>query len=170
MLMILQVATVFLVSIAWAQALAHALELPGKLRLDKDAYIAVQTIYYPGFTIGGAMGEGLGMCATLALLLATDPTDPAFAWTLAAFLALLAMHATYWIVTHPVNKFWLKDRNLKGLGAGFFGLGKRGRDLAESAEPDDVWARLRDRWEYSHVTRAAFAGAALLSLIIALAM
>ena len=47
MLMILQVATVFLVSIAWAQALAHALELPGKLRLGKDAYIAVQTIYYP---------------------------------------------------------------------------------------------------------------------------
>src|SRR5215218_2582683 len=35
MVLILQVTTVFLVSIAWAQALAHALELPGKLRLDK---------------------------------------------------------------------------------------------------------------------------------------
>jgi hypothetical protein len=170
MLMILQVVTVFLVSIAWAQALAHVLELPGKMRLGKDAYISVQTIYYPGFTIGGALGEGLGMCATLALLVVTEPTGPAFAWTLSAFLALIAMHATYWIVTHPVNKFWLKDHNLKGLGAGFFGLGERPRDIAESAESDDVWARLRDRWEYSHVTRAAFAGAALLSLIIALAI
>jgi hypothetical protein len=54
----LQVATVFLVSIAMALSLAHALELPGKLRLDKEAYLTVQPIYYPGFTIGGGVGEG----------------------------------------------------------------------------------------------------------------
>jgi hypothetical protein len=29
------------------------IELPGKMRLDKQAYLAVQTIYYPGFNYGG---------------------------------------------------------------------------------------------------------------------
>jgi hypothetical protein len=46
----LQVVTVFLVAVAMSLALAHALELPGKMRLEKATYIAVQIIYYPGFT------------------------------------------------------------------------------------------------------------------------
>jgi hypothetical protein len=33
------------------------LSLPGKLRLDKETYCAVQTIYYPGFTVGGGYGK-----------------------------------------------------------------------------------------------------------------
>ena len=170
MFLTLQVATVFLVSVAWAQALSHVLELPGKLRLGKDNYIAVQSIYYPGFTIGGAVGEGLGMVATLFLLLTTGTSSPAFSWTLFAFLALIAMHATYWTVTHPVNKFWLKDQDVRGLGATFFGIGERGRDIAAQADPDEVWAKLRNRWEYSHVVRAAFAAAALLALLVAIAI
>ena len=28
-------------------------ELPGRMLLDREAYLAVQTIYYPGFTFGG---------------------------------------------------------------------------------------------------------------------
>ena len=44
----LQILAVFLVALAMALALAHALEMPGKLRLDKEIYKAVQTIYYPG--------------------------------------------------------------------------------------------------------------------------
>jgi len=55
-------------------ALAHALEFPGKLRLDQRTYLSVQTIYYPGFTIGG-IAEPLSTVATLALLL-TAPRDP----------------------------------------------------------------------------------------------
>jgi hypothetical protein len=50
-----------------ALSLAHALELPGKMRLGKDAYLSVQTIYYPGFTIGG-IAEPLGILALIALL------------------------------------------------------------------------------------------------------
>jgi hypothetical protein len=52
-----QVVTVFLVPVTMSLALAHALELPGKMRLNKETYIAVQTIYYPGFTYGG-FGDG----------------------------------------------------------------------------------------------------------------
>jgi hypothetical protein len=71
MFLIIQVLTVFLVSLAMSLAVAHALELPGKMRLDRETYIAVQSIYYPGFTIGGLFGEGVGMIATLVLLLST---------------------------------------------------------------------------------------------------
>src|SRR5262249_60822333 len=126
-------------------------------------------IYYPGFTIGGLFGEAGAIVATLALVIATAASGRELALTLAALLALLAMHATYWIVTHPVNKFWLRGRMLDTFSTGFFGLGKRGRDTAATADADDVWMALRNRWEYSHVLRAAFAGAALLCLIIALA-
>jgi hypothetical protein len=47
------VATIFLASIIMSLSLAHALELPGKMRLCKESYVKTQTIYYPGFTIGG---------------------------------------------------------------------------------------------------------------------
>jgi hypothetical protein len=112
-----QVVTVFLVPVTMSLALAHALELPGKMRLNKETYIAVQTIYYPGFTYGG-FGEGLGMLATFILLFTTPPHRPAFWLTVTAFAALVGMHAVDWIFTHPVNKFWMKDTQLEGAAGG----------------------------------------------------
>jgi len=157
MLQVLQVLAVTLVSIAMALSLSHALELPGKLRLSKDHYLAVQPIYYPGFTIGGA-SEPAGLLAILLLLFVTPP-GKAFWLTFGALLALLVMHACYWLLTHPVNNFWLKGTQLKGFGAGFFSFDPLGRKGGEA--PD--WTALRDRWEYSHVLRAVFG---LLSLIL----
>ncbi len=111
MLLTLQVLTILTVSIAMALSLAHALEFPGKLRLNKETYLNMQMIYYLGFTIGGMVGEAGGLLATLALLWATEN---AVAWRLilAALFCLLVMHAVYWLVTHPVNNFWLKDTNV----------------------------------------------------------
>ena len=168
MILFLQVATVFLVAVAMSLTLAHALELPGKMRLDQQTYVAVQSIYYPGFTYGG-LGEGLGMLATLVLLLTTPSHHPAFWWIFTGLVALVAMHAVYWVVTHPVNKFWLKDTRLEGVAGGFFSLDpvKQG---AASADGGDGWRRLRDRWEYSHVLRAALSVIALVALIIAIAI
>jgi hypothetical protein len=67
----LQVLTTILIMVALALALAHSLELPGKMRLSRDAYFAVQPIYYPGFTIGGGIGEAGGMVLTMLLLMFT---------------------------------------------------------------------------------------------------
>ncbi len=166
MLQILQVLTVSLVAIAMALALAHALELPGKLRLAKEQYLAVQPIYYPGFTIGGA-AEPLGLLMTLALLSWMPRGGVAFWLTAGAFACLLAMHAAYWLLTHPVNNFWLKDVKLKGAGAGFFSFDplKRSSDHARAD-----WTRYRDRWEYSHVVRAAFGLISLILLVAAVAV
>jgi hypothetical protein len=164
----LLVATIFFVSIAWAQALAHGLELPGKMRLDKSSYIATQSIYYPGFTIAAGFGEGLGMVSTFALLLLTSRDSPEFPLTAVALASLVVMHGIYWAVTHKVNKFWVRDLKMADLGAGFFSIGKEGP--VPAGQEDRTWIRLRDRWEYSHVARAFFAGIALLALATAAAL
>lgn len=157
MFAMLQIVTLLLVAIAMALSLAHALELPGKLRLSREQYLVAQPIYYPGFTIGGA-SEPVGIVALMLLSIST-PTGTAQFWlTICAFAALAFAHAIYWMLTHPVNNFWLKDFELKGLGAGFFGFGVSHQN---QTKPD--WTEFRDRWEYSHVARA---GLSMLSLIL----
>jgi hypothetical protein len=147
MLFALKIVTISLVAISMALALAHALEWPGKMRLSKEDYLAVQPIYYPGFTIGG-VAEPLSILLALVLTALTPSGSAAFVLMIGACLALIAMHLTYWLMTHPVNNFWLTDVKLKKAGSLFFSLG-RGSDAAD-------WTALRDQWERSHILRAAF--------------
>lgn len=163
MLQTLQILTTLLVAVAMALALAHALELPGKVRLPKEHYLAVQRIYYPGFTIGG-IAEPLALILLLALTVFTPAGTIAFWLTVAALAALAAMHAAYWLMTHPVNNFWLKDADLRGASAGFFSFDPLAR--SGKARPLD-WKNLRDRWEFSHVVRAIFGLASLILLVSA---
>lgn len=166
MFVALEVSTLIVVAVGVALTLAHALELPGKLRLSKEQYLAIQQIYYPGFTIGG-IAEPIGVLLVLILAFLT-PTGSAAFWLLAgAFVALLAMHVAYWVLTHPVNNFWLKDFKLKKLGAGFFSFDPLHR-ADDSHKPD--WTVLRGRWEYSHVVRAGFGLMGLILLITAVAI
>ncbi len=109
MFQFLQVLTLVLVATTLTFALAHVAEWPGKLRLDKDAYLTVQTIYYPGFTIGG-ISEPVSMLALLVLTISTPRESPAFGWMLAALASMTAMHLIFWLVTQPVNKVWLRDQ------------------------------------------------------------
>ena len=161
----LEVFTVICVAVAMALALAHALELPGKMRLSKEQYLATQPIYYPGFTIGG-IAEPIGLLMLIVLLGWMPPGSVAFWLTAGSFLALLAMHAAYWLLIHPVNNFWLKDFQLKGVGGGFFAFGLGG-GMAHSAKPE--WTRLRDRWEYAHLLRAVLGLIGLILLVMAIA-
>src|SRR6266550_2016231 len=148
MFQLLHILTVILVAIAMALSLAHVLELPGKLRLDRDTYLKVQTIYYPGFTIGG-ISEPL---AALALLM------------LMAFIALGLMHLIFWLMTQPVNKLWLASEKLSPASARFFSANTASE--RDTSIPD--WTTLRDRWEFSHVLRAVLAGTAFVLLLFAL--
>lgn len=167
MFLTLQVLAVVLVSVAMALALAHALELPGKLRLSKEAYLGMQPIYYPGFTMGGMVGEAGGLLAALVLVVMTPADTTAFRLTLGAFVALLTMHTTYWLLTHPVNNFWLKDFKLQGAGGRFFSFDPLQR--AGDAGKQD-WTALRNRWEWSHVLRAALGLISLTLLATAIAL
>jgi len=109
------------------------------------------------------------MLTTLVLLFMTPSSRPPFWWTLIGLIALVAMQAVYWVVTHPVNKFWLKDTSLKGLVGGFFSLDPM-KQGAASEVGSEGWKKLRDRWEYSHVFRAVLAVIALITLIVATAI
>jgi hypothetical protein len=161
---IVQVFSIMLVAVALTPAQAHALEFPGKSRLDRDAYITVQPIYcYPGFTIAGGIGEVGGLISVIIVLLLTPRETLAFWLTLVALLGLLSMQIVFWLYTQPVNKFWLQSTTLGTLGAAFFAVGSRrqGHD-----DPGD-WRKMRDRWEYSHIVRAGLAALSFLSLVVA---
>lgn len=159
MVQFLQIVALVLVAITLSFALAHAAELPGKLRLDEETYTAVQPIYYPGFTLG-ALSEPAAIIALIVLLAFGPRAGAIFGWTVAAFIFLVLVHGVYWLVVHPVNRFWLKDQDLKGMSAGFFAVGRR-----DAADSD--WTVLRDRWEYGHVMRAVFALLGFVCLAIA---
>jgi anthrone oxygenase-like protein len=163
MLRFIQILSITLVAMAMVPAVAHALEYPGKKRLNRDAYITVQGIYYPGFTVLGIAEPG-AILAVIALLLLVEESEPAFWLTLAALLGLLAMHAVYWILVHPTNRYWLQsgDVSLGKAGGGFFALDPGGRGSAGELD----WTRFRDRWEYSHIARAVLAFVSFLSLLL----
>lgn len=162
MLGILQGAALILTAFTWAPLLAHALELPGKLRLGRSEYMSVQPIYYPGFTWAGA-AEPVTALVLVALLWATGTATPAFWLTLLALLAAIATHAVFWIFTQPVNRFWLADTQLSKGARTFFGT--EGKNAAAPGSPD--WTVLRDRWERSHLIRAATSGAAFVLVVLA---
>ena len=164
---LIHVLSAILAAVAMALALAHALELPGKLRLSQEAYLAVQPIYYPGFTIGGA-AEPLGLLATAFLLLLTPAGSRTFWLGVVALLGLIGMQAVYWIVTHPVNRFWLRDEVLGSAGTEFFATDPGGRAGSGGDTEATDWEKLRDRWEYSHVARAALGFVSFLALVAAL--
>jgi hypothetical protein len=164
---VLQVLTVILVVLAMAPALAHALELPGKMRVAKDVYFAMQPIYYPGFTIAG-MSEPLGIISTIILLLLTPLGSADFWLTLVALLGLIGMQAVYWLFVHPVNKIWLQGEHLSGVGSGFFSFASASRHGRQRETGPVDWTELRDRWEYSHVVRAGLATVSLVALVIAI--
>jgi Domain of unknown function (DUF1772) len=159
---LLQAASLAIVAIALAPALAHALELPGKLRLGREDYLTVQAIYYPGFTRAG-IAEPASSLALLLLAFLTPAGTAAFWLTLAALVATLAMQAIFWLRTQPVNRIWVRDLDLGRADAAFFGTGPSAGAAAD-------WTVLRDRWEGSHVARAACAAAAFLLLAIAVAL
>lgn len=157
----LEILAVMLTAVTMSLALAHALELPGKLRLNKEHYLAVQTIYYPGFTLAG-IAEVASIVAALALLILTPGDTPQF-WLIAGGLAALtAVQVIFWTMTQPVNRYWLQSTDLSRLGKRFFETGG-------AARPDD-WAGMRDRWERSHVLRAIASSLALLLLTWAVAL
>jgi hypothetical protein len=84
MLEIIRIVTLIVLAIAMSLPLAHALEWPGKLRLSKEHYLAVQPIYYPGFTYAG-FAEPLGLLLVLILLVLTPMGTTEFWFTLGAF-------------------------------------------------------------------------------------
>lgn len=158
MVQVLQFAVLFLVAAAWAFAFAHAAEMPGKMRLDRRTYLAAQTDYYPGFTLGG-MSEPLATILLAVLLGLTPPDSGAFWWTALALAATAATHLIFWLVTQPVNRIWLREQETGVAGTAFFGTG--------GAQPAAGLRKLRSRWERSHLVRAGLMTISFVAMTIA---
>jgi hypothetical protein len=161
-MLVLEITAILLTAVVMSLSLAHALELPGKLRLNREAYLTTQAIYYPGFTFGG-IAEPLAIIVVL-LLLSTSPVGTRFWLLLLSLVALAAVQVIFWFWVQPVNRIWLKDLQLGQAGAAFFG--KQRQAPVDNPEAEN-WQALRDRWESGHVARAVFAIIALLLLTIA---
>jgi hypothetical protein len=157
----MQILSILLVGIALAPAFAHAFEFPGKKRLERSAYVTVQSIYYPGFTLLG-ISEPSGLIAVLILLFLTSPSTASFWLIVIALIGLAGMQMIYWVFTHPTNKFWLQTSgtDMSNLGNSFFALGPRSSRTAKD------WEKLRNRWEYSHIARAGLAFLSFFSLVL----
>jgi hypothetical protein len=155
----IQIIAIVLTALAMAPAIAHAFEFPGKKRLDKQGYVAVQAIYYPGFTLLGITEPGALIAIVIMLFLM-----PRHGWSsllvALALLCTIGMQAIYWLITHPTNKHWLANSSatLGKTGNRFFAVGP-------AAYATD-WTKLRDRWEYSHILRAGLAFASFVLVTI----
>lgn len=150
----LEIVALVLVALVMTTALAHALEMPGKMRLPKETYLGMQMIYYPGFTYAGS-AEPVSTVAVLVLAFVSGGDR----LVVIATLALVLVQAVYWIVVHPMNRYWLRETRLGAGGEKFFALGAAdlgGRD----------WAAIRDRWEYGHLARAILAVIAFVCLAV----
>jgi hypothetical protein len=74
----------------------------------------------------------------------------------------------YWLFTHPANQYWLRGEKLQNVSSAFFSFDPLRRAGSEDTAPERIWMRLRDRWEYSHVARAALSLVSFLTLIFGL--
>ncbi len=150
------VIAIVLAALVTAPAVAHALELPGKMRLTEAEYRVVQRIYYPGFTLAGIAEVGAPLVVIVLLFLV--PGGSAEFWLLAtALIGFISIQAVFWLLTQPVNRSWLAHERLGTVGAHFFAA------AAYRGGPEPAFEELRARWEYSHLVRAALA---VLSLVI----
>jgi hypothetical protein len=152
-----------------ALALAHALEYPGKMRLDRTTYVAMQPIYYPAFAIGGGIGEGLGTALTFILLLQTPNDSMQYNWIAAAFSSLLVMQLVFWTVTYPVRNFWMEGKALGPAARRFFGLSPT-TQLIALKQRESLWTVFQRRWEISHMVRAFFGFISVVTISVGVAM
>jgi hypothetical protein len=123
-------------------ALAHAFELPNKIRLSREEYFIVQQIYR------GWNGFGVLLAVQVVSLLATvflvRLQRRVLVPTVLAVLFILASQGLFWTYTYPANVATVNW-------------------TVQTAD----WARLRLQWEYSHAAGTALQVLAMSCLIIA---
>ncbi|MGE0700917.1 MAG: hypothetical protein AB7O57_17605, partial [Hyphomicrobiaceae bacterium] len=88
-------------AVALGGALAHLLELPGKIALDRERYFIVQRIYDGWWQLAYVLG--LQFVTMLAALVMARDRPRVRSLVVAAILGLVAAQAVFWIWTQPAN-------------------------------------------------------------------
>src|SRR5262245_58824778 len=146
-LKIWQFLTIMLTSVWMASALCHLMELPAKMTYDAPLYVKLHRTLYPMFGRTAGIAEFLAVIAVIGLAWQVRDEPAFFLPTLISAILLVSAHAVFWILVQPANTTmaaWSLD-----------------------AIPAD-WTRWRNRWEYSHATRAGLTLVALGALVISL--
>ena len=148
----LAVLAILTVALAAALAVAHAVEFPGKMRLSRDSFLVAETIYYPGFAIGGALEPASVVLIGILAIFAFHDGER-FWLRVVALLSVSAMHIVFWTLVQSVDKFWLQDEH-------------RGPAAAPREPEGSDWKALRSQWEYSHIARGILGVIGLLALVL----
>ena len=119
---------------------AHLFELPHKLALSPAEYMTVQQIY-TGWELFGIV-IATALLATLANTLLVRSDRRAFAWSLAAFLALATTQGVFWAFTYPVN------------------VATRFSTVSPA-----MFEAARRQWEYSHAASAVLTFVAFVAMV-----
>lgn len=172
MFVLLEVVCVLSVSAALAIAVAQALELSSRLRVERALPAGVQALHHPAihnpaFTAGGLASEAGGLAALTLMVLAMPLEAAPLGWAVLALCSLVAMHATYWARMHPASQFTQREPKLSSIApVGFFAT----HPLPRPPLATTSWLRVRARWEHSHALRVVLATLSLTSLVMSVAL
>lgn len=132
-------------AIAMTACVAHALELPAKMRYEPPLYAMLHRTLYPNFGRFAGPAESLAVVSTVALAWwCRLRRHHAFPLTAGAAGCLVGAHVIFWSVVHPVNVEMI--------------------EWPLDAIPPD-WTVARDRWEYGHAVRAVLVTSAMAALV-----
>ena len=129
-------------ALAMGAALAHALELPNKIGLPRDAYFTVQGMYAGWDRLAYLLA--IELIAIIAVIAVHRRNRRIWMPALASLGGLVAAQILFWLYTFPAN-----------------------RATANWTLQPENWEQLRRDWEYSHLGGAAFQVFAFVILVIA---
>ena len=123
-----------LVVLTFGMTWCHVVEIPGKLRLTGDQWLAVQHNLYVAFGPPfGAPIEVAAIVLTWCVFSLVRNRHPANRWTLAAALCTTAALAAWFLLVAPMNTI------LSGW-------------TAQTLPPD--WISVRNQWEFGHAVHS----------------
>jgi L-cystine uptake protein TcyP (sodium:dicarboxylate symporter family) len=144
---VVSVCAALMVAMIFGLALAHVVELPGKLRLDGPTWLTVQQNLYVGFGPLAAVVEPLGILFTWVLACMLRKNRAVFRLLLLAALCTTAGLGEWVSVVSPMNTL------LNGW-------------TAATLPPD--WTACRNQWEFGHAVHAILFGVAFCALLAAM--
>jgi hypothetical protein len=137
--------TIMFSAVALSAALAHLMELPGKMTFDARLYVMLHRTLYPTFGQTAGWAEGFALLSVVALSWRVRKRGSAFLLTAAAAVCQVVAMAIFLVFVQPANHTmagWSLD-----------------------AIPSD-WASWRDQWEYGHAARAVLETVGLAALVL----
>ena len=111
-------------------ALAHILEMPHKMAMDREMWFSVQSLIYNGW---GIKIQWLAIAAMLGLSVSMVLHRRRVPWSLLAIALLLVSDVVVFLI-------WVNPTNLAV-------------DAAVLGQPLTDWKELRAQWEWGHFTR-----------------